>query len=143
MQVAKVTIKMPDDFLMKISKLGNRTDEIAEKALEAGGELVYKKVKSNLQSVIGSGTKEKSCSTGELVSALGLSPVKQDRDGYNIKIGFSEPRSDGESNSMIGSILENGKSGQPAKPFAKPAKSSTRKACIEKMKDVYERETSL
>ena len=33
--MAKATIKMPDDFLMKLSKLGSRTDEIAEKALKA------------------------------------------------------------------------------------------------------------
>ena len=46
---------MPDDFLQKLSKLADRTDEISERVLEAGGEVVLSKVKSNLSSVIGKG----------------------------------------------------------------------------------------
>ncbi len=72
---------------------------------------------------------------------MGLSPVKQDRDGnHNIKVGFSEPRKDGESNAKIANIIEYGKSGQPAKPFLKPAKSASRKPCIEAMKARLEEE---
>lgn len=134
-------MKMPEDFLLKISKLGDKTDEIIPKILESGGEIVETKVKSNLEGVIGSGTKEESRSTGELVSALGLSKARIDRKGnFNIKVGFSEPRKDGGSNAMIANIIEYGKSGQPAKPFLKPAKSSTRKACIEAMKERFEKE---
>lgn len=139
--MAKVDVKMPEDFLLKLSRLGNKTDEICEKALEAGGEVVLEKVKENLSSVIGSGTKYDSRSTGELEQSLGLTSVKQDRDGnHNIKIGFSEPRSDGGSNAKIANIIEYGKHGQPAKPFLKPAKSSSRKACISAMQETLERE---
>lgn len=139
--MAKVDVKMPEDFLLKLSRLGNKTDEICEKALEAGGEVVLEKVKENLSSVIGSGTKYDSLSTGELEQSLGLSPAKQDRDGnYNIKVGFSEPRSDGGSNAKIANIIEYGKHGQPAKPFLKPARSSSRKACISAMQETLERE---
>ena len=133
--MAKATIKMPDDFLMKLSKLGDKTDEIVSNVLEAGGEVVLDKVKTNLKGVIGNETKEKSRSTGELDSSLGLSPTKLDKNGnFNIKIGFNEPRSDGDTNAKIANILEYGKSGQPPKPFLKPAKSASRKACIETMK---------
>ncbi len=52
--MAKVEVKMPEEFLLKLSRLGERTDEIIPKVLEAGGEVVLSKVKSNLQSVIGS-----------------------------------------------------------------------------------------
>ena len=139
--MAKATMKMPDDFQKKLSKLGDKTDEIVSKVLESGGEVVLDKVKHNLKGVIGSGTKEASRSTGELVSSLGLSPTKLDRKGnYNVKIGFSEPRSDGDSNAKIANILEYGKSGQPPKPFLKPAKSSSRKACIETMKSEFDKE---
>lgn len=139
--MAKVDVKMPEDFLLKLSRLGNKTDEICEKALEAGGEVVLEKVKENLSSVIGSGTKYDSRSTGELEQSLGLTSVKQDRDGnHNIKIGFSEPRSDGGSNAKIANIIEYGKHGQPAKPFLKPVKSSSRKACISAMQETLERE---
>ena len=141
--MAKATFKMPEEFLMKVSKLADRTDEILPKVLEAGAEVVESKVRSNLASVIGKGTKEPSRSTGQLLSALGTSPALQDKNGaFNVKVGFSEPRSDGESNAKIATILEYGKSGQPARPFLKPAKSSSKNACIEAMKAKLESEVN-
>ena len=141
--MAKATFKMPDEFLMKVSKLADRTDEILPKVLEAGAEVVESKVRSNLASVIGKGTKEPSRSTGQLLSALGTSPALQDKNGdFNVKVGFSEPRSDGKSNAMIAGVLEYGKHGQPAKPFLKPAKSASKNACIEAMKAKLESEVN-
>ena len=46
---------------------------------------------------------------------------------------IAEPRSDGGSNAMLANIIEYGKSGQPAKPFLKPAQTSSRKACTNAM----------
>ena len=139
--MAKAAFKMPEDFLLKLSRLGEKTDEIIPKVLEAGGEVVEAKVKSNLQAVIGSGTKEESRSTGELLSALGVSSARQDKDGnFNVKVGFSEPRSDGKSNAMIAGVLEYGKSGQSPKPFLKPAKSASKSACIDAMIAAFEKE---
>ena len=69
--------------------------------------------------------------------------VKIDRNGNsNIKIGFSEPRSDGKSNAMLATVLEYGKSGQPPKPFMKPAQTQSKKECQRVMKEVLEREVS-
>ncbi len=139
--MGKVQVKMPEEFLLRLSRLGDKTDEIIPKVLEAGGEVVEQKVRANLNAVIGRDTKEESRSTGELLSALGVSPAKIDRDGnYNVKVGFSEPRPDGRSNAMIANVLEYGKSGQPAKPFLKPARSAARAPCIEAMKAAFERE---
>ncbi|MCR1899204.1 HK97 gp10 family phage protein [Irregularibacter muris] len=141
--MAKVTMKMPEDFLLKVSRLNDKTDEIIPRVLKAGGEVVIDKVKSNLNSAVGRDTKYPSRSTGELVAALGVSPALQDRDGnYNVKIGFSEPRRDGSSNAKIANIIEYGKSGQPAKPFLKPAKSTSRKPCIEAMKAKLDEEVN-
>ncbi len=139
--MAKVDIKMPDDFLLKIAKLGSDFDPVVEKVLKAGGEVVFKRTKSNLSAVIGKGTKHESRSTGELEKALGVTSVRLDRNGnHNIKIGFSEPRPDGESNAKIANILEYGKHGQPAKPFLKPAKSASKSECISVMKSTFEEE---
>ena len=142
--MAKAAFKMPEDFLLKLSRLGEKTDEIIPKVLEAGGEVVEAKVKSNLQAVIGSGTKEESRSTGELLSALGVSSARQDKDGnFNVKVGFSEPRSDGKSNAMIAGVLEYGKSGQSPKPFLKPAKSASKSACVDAMIAAFEKEVEI
>lgn len=139
--MARVDVKMPDEFLERMSRLGSNFDSIAETVLQAGGEVVLAKTQSSLSSVIGSDTKYDSRATGELESSLGLTSVKMDRNGnFNIKVGFSEPRSDGGSNAQLANIIEYGKSGQPAKPFLKPAKSASKKQCVEAMKTAFESE---
>jgi HK97 gp10 family phage protein len=133
--MAKCTAKLPEDLLKKLSRVGDNMDKIAESALTAGGDVVLKKTKSNLESMV------KGPSTGQLVNALGLSPVLLDRNGnYNIKVGFDEYRSDGSANAMVANIIEYGKHGQPAKPFLKNAKSSSKKECEETMARKIEEE---
>jgi len=139
--VAKATIKLPDQFLEDLSKLGSDFDKVAKTVLTAGGEVVFAKAQSNLKAVIGNDTAYESRSTGELEDSFGLSDVLLDKNGnYNIKIGFSEPRQDGSSNAKIANIIEYGKSGQPPKPFLKPAQRATKTQCIETMKSTFESE---
>ncbi len=139
--MAKVDIKMPEEFLQRLSRLGSEFDEVAESVLEAGGEVVLARVKGNLAGVVGQGTKYDSRSTGELEAALGLSPAKLNRDGnHDVKIGFVEPRKDGGSNAKLANILEYGRHGQPAKPFLKPAKTASKSAAISAMQQKFEEE---
>ena len=139
--MAKADINFPDAFLEQLSRLGSQFDSVAESVLEAGGEVVLEKAQRNLATVVGTGTKYDSRSTGELVDSLGLSPVKLNKSGnHDIKVGFSEPRSDGGSNAKIANILEYGKHGQTPKPFMKPARTSSKAECIQAMKDTLEAE---
>lgn len=145
--MAKANFKMPDDFLQKVSKLGDKTDKIIPVVLEARGEVALEKLRNNLNSVVGKDTKYPSQSTGELSKALGISPALMDKDGnFNIKVGFSEPRSDArnpggsDSNAKIASVLEYGKHGQPPKPFLKRAKTQSKKPTVEAMKATLEEE---
>ena len=41
--MAKCTYKLPEDFLKKISALGSHMDEVSEKVLQAGGEVVLQR----------------------------------------------------------------------------------------------------
>jgi HK97 gp10 family phage protein len=133
--MAKATFKMPDEFLHKVTTLAEKTDEIVPRVLESGGEIVLESVKDNLDAVL-SGQ-----STGQLSSALGLSPAKQNRDGnWDVKVGFAENRTDGVSNAMLANILEYGKHGQPPKPFLKPAVRSSQSAVLEKMSSKLDEE---
>ena len=139
--VAKADFKMPEEFLLKISTLADKIDEILPRVLAEGGEVMKAKAKGNLQAVIGSKPKYPSRSTGELAGALGVSGARLDREGnHNVKVGFAEPRRDGKSNAKIANILEYGKHGQPAKPFLKPAKSAAKAECIKTMTDALQRE---
>ena len=150
--LASAQIKMPEEFLLKVSRLGDQTDAIAAKALEAGGKVALDKVRSNLRAVIGKGTKHPSRATGELAASLGLSPAKVNwKGGHDIKVGFNEPRRKQRAargrrsykeatNAMLATVLEYGKQGQPPKPFLKPAKSAARKPCEEAMQRTLEEE---
>lgn len=116
-------------------------DEVAEKVLQAGGEVVLDAARAKLEGVIGRDTKYPSRATGTLADSLGLSPVKPGRDGsHDIKVGFAEGRADGKSNALLANVLEYGKSNQPAKPFMKPAKRASKKQAIAAMQDALERE---
>lgn len=141
--MAKVQIKMPEEFLLKLSSLGAHTEDICTKMLQIGGNVILKQTKVSLEKVIGHGTKYPSRSSGELQGALGLSSVKTDKQGhYNIKIGFREPRKDGQSNAKLANIFEYGKSNQPAKPFLKPARNQSRKECICAMQQTFDEEVN-
>ena len=139
--MAKATFHMPEEFLRKVSRLGAQTDEILPRVLEAGAEIIETKVRSNLVASIGKGTLYESRSTGQLLSSLGTSTARLDKDGnHNVKIGFSEPRSDGQSNAKIANVLEYGKVGQPPKPFLSPAVKSSKNTVAQVMQAKLEQE---
>lgn len=139
--MARAVMKLPEDFLLKVSRLAEHTDEILPRVLAAGGAVVEAKVRDGLKTAIGSGTKSPSRSTGQLLGSLGVSSARQDRDGnFNVKVGFAEDRSDGRSNAMIAGVLEYGKHGQSARPFLAPAKRKSKNGCIEAMKEKLESE---
>ena len=124
-----IQVKLTTDFAAKLQSVADDMDKVAEKALVEGASIVEKQMRSNLQKVIGSGTKSQSQSTGQLLNALGKSPVKANikTGGWDIKIGFSEPRKDGTPNALVANVLEYGKKGQAPKPFMKPALNATRR----------------
>ena len=141
--MAKVTVEFPDDIVQKLASLETRTDAVLEKTLQAGADVVKPVFQTKLASAIGRNTKRKSTSTGQLVSALGVSPVKTADDGsVDIKIGFNEPRQDGKRNAMIAGILEHGSSNQPARPFLSATKSAVKAPATQAMIDAFNQEVN-
>jgi len=108
-----------DKLIEQIASAMN-CDEAIEKALDAGADEAEALMKPSLQSVLSAKHRN-----GELVNALGKTKVRKDwNDNHNIKVGFSEPRSDGGINAKIANILEHGRSDdvQPPRPWLKPIK---------------------
>ena len=139
--MATITIKLPDEFMNQLSEFDSRLEDIFTKSLEDGAEIAEKQAKANLKTVIGSGTKFPSKATGELLGALGTSPVKRSSlGGFDIRVGFAEPRKDGGSNEMVANIIEYGKKGQAAKPFMKPAEDATKSKVKAKMEETFKAE---
>lgn len=99
------------------------SDAQVEKALTAAADVALPVIKSNLKLAVGSDSKSERAgeSTGELVSALGISPVKlSKRDIFSVKIGFREPRKGGESNAKVANILEYGRRKSKNSSYQKP-----------------------
>ena len=133
--MARVQIRLPNDFIDALDSASSLLDNSAEKVLKAGANIVEPRMRSNLSAAIGSSTKQPSRSTGQLAKALGTAPVKvNSRGDYNVKVGFAENRDDGRANALIANVLEHGRSNQPARPFLAPTRSQTRRAAIDAMK---------
>lgn len=133
--MARVQIKLPNDFIDALDSASSLIDNSAEQVLKAGANIVEPRMRSNLSAAIGSSTKQPSRSTGQLAKALGTAPVKvNSRGDYNVKVGFAENRDDGRANALIANVLEHGRSNQPARPFLAPTRSQTRQAAITAMK---------
>lgn len=133
--MARVQIKLPNDFIDALDSTSSLIDNSAEQVLKAGANIVEPRMRSNLSAAIGSSTKQPSRSTGQLAKALGTAPVKvNSRGDYNVKVGFAENRDDGRANALIANVLEHGRSNQPARPFLAPTRSQTRRAAITAMK---------
>ncbi|PKY65719.1 hypothetical protein CYJ25_08070 [Schaalia turicensis] len=133
--MARVQIKLPNDFIDALDSASSLIDNSAEQVLKAGANIVEPRMRSNLSAAIGSSTKQPSRSTGQLAKALGTAPVKvNSRGDYNVKVGFAENRDDGRPNALIANVLEHGRSNQPARPFLAPTRSQTRQAAITAMK---------
>lgn len=145
-------IRFDNDFSKKLAALGAHSDEILEKAMAAGAEAALPTVRECLQSVIGRGNKYPDRSTGEMVNSLGTSPVKVDSKGVvNVKIGFNEPRkrqyiskktgkTTEVTNGFIANVLENGKHGQPPRPWLKRAKTQATKVFRAKAQEIIDKE---
>ncbi len=155
--MATLKVKLPDDLMAGLERLSKQADAVVEKTLEAGAEIVEEKARANLKSSL------KGESSGQLLEALGTTPVKANDklDGWDIKIGFNEPRQDKKggttykkklksgkvseyqlTNAMVANILEYGKKGQAAKPFMKPAEDATKAKARAKMKKVFTEEAN-
>ena len=133
--MARVQIKLPNDFIDALDSASSLIDNSAEQVLKAGANIVEPRMRSNLSAASGSSTKQPSRSTGQLAKALGTAPVKvNSRGDYNVKVGFAENRDDGRANALIANVLEHGRSNQPARPFLAPTRSQTRRAAITAMK---------
>ena len=140
-------IKLPDEFAKKLSTLGQRTDEITAKVLEAGAETIRPVLQENLRGVIGKDLNFDSRSTGELVESVGVSSAKLDKNGnMDVKIGFREPRKKatvkGKAiyNAMVANVIENGKHGQPPRPFIKRTIMQSKKACLAAIEKKFDEE---
>ncbi|MCM1166441.1 MAG: HK97 gp10 family phage protein [Lachnospiraceae bacterium] len=142
--MAKCNVKLPEETLLKLSKLGKNIDRITAAMLEDGAAVVQAQAEKNLEAVIGKGTKYKSRSTGGLQKLVKSTKVYEIANGdRHIKIGvwgYYYPNGRETPAPLVANVLEHGRSNMTAKPWLKPALSKSRKACIAAMQKRFDDE---
>lgn len=154
-----MTVKLPDDLARRFEAAGQEMDGIAEEALRAGAEVLAGEGRSELDRALGMPRFYPKRGSGELRSALGVSPMKlTSRGQYDIRVGFREPRKKqpgrrvGTSrkgggyytatNAMVANILEHGhrgsRGGQSAVPWWSSALRGGRKAAEDTVRRTVE-----
>ena len=133
--MARLSINAGDDFAIKLSQFTARSEEIAQKAIYAGADILADQVKSNLKGVLSSEA------TGELVASFGVTAISKDKSGdWNTHVGFDGYDDNGVPNQLKARVLESGSSKQRKRPYVRPAVKTTKAAIIKKMNQVIEDE---
>lgn len=135
--MAKMTIKGIDELALKISKLGEKSTEIAKDVVMAGAQPVADEIRKGLEkNLIGSKYSE-----GDLLNSLGIAPPGVDRNGnVNTKIGFDGYDSKGVPNPLKARVMESGSSKQKKRPFVRPAINRSKKKALKEMQKKYDEE---
>lgn len=138
--MARITsIRLPEKTLKQIGRLASETDEFAGDILKAGAAVVLPIMRANLQASIGRG-EDTSRSTGQLVAALGISPLGVTRGGdYNVSVGFAENRDDGVVNALLANLLEYGSTTRAAHPFMNKTRNASKAGALQAMTQVIEK----
>ena len=125
--MAKMTIKMPDEYCLKLDSLGKDAPEIAKKVVMAGAAPVADAIRHNLEANLQGSMYTK----GDLLDSFGVAKPQVDRDGNtNTKIGFKGYDHKGVPNALQARAMESGTSTQPKKPFVRPAVNKTKKEAM-------------
>lgn len=149
--MAKMTIKGTDELELKLSKLQNKSAEIAKKVVLAGAQPVADEIRKGLESLpvdglkrLKEGEKFNVSPVGEikdLLDSLGIAPVEVDKDGVtNTKVGFdgygsypSKKYPKGLPNKLVARSIESGSSVRQKRPFVRQAVNRSKKKALEEM----------
>lgn len=142
-----MTLKLPEETLKKLERLGTEYDAIVQDMLTDGIEPLQKQIESNLKEVIGRGVKSKPRSMGNLIKAIRVTKAYQVTNGdWHIKVGIygydkydENGNPTGTPNALKAMVLEHGRSDMAAKPWLKPAISATKKQCVQAMVDTFDK----
>ena len=136
--MGRLVVKGFDELVASLATVGTDAEEIAKKAVYEGAGIAADAVRSNLERVL-SGD-----SSGELISALGITPIKTDGEVTTAKVGFDGYDSKGVANQLKARVLESGTSDgrQKKRPFVRPALNSTKDAIQAKMAEIVKEEIS-
>jgi hypothetical protein len=159
--MAKMTIKGTDELELKLSKLGNKSTQIAKNVVMAGAQPIADEIRKGLQSLpvdtlkqLKPGEKFNVSPSGEikdLLNSLGIARPDVDRNGnVNTKVGFkgygsypTKKYPKGVPNKLIARSIESGSSVRQKKPFVRQAVNRSKKKSLEEMQKKCDEEMKI
>lgn len=151
-------VKAGEDLALRLAALGDKSEDVAKKAIRAGSGVIADEVRARLEAMPVERyryLKEGETFAGlsqdqkkDLMDGFGITPVGQDKSGmWNAKVGFegygSHPTRKypkGLPNPLLARSVESGSSVRQKRPFVRPAVSAKRKAAIAAMQQVIDDE---
>ena len=160
--MAKISIRVGDEWARNLMRLADQADAVAARAVAKGAGILADQVRKNLEGLAEdrhyspqhpeyyfltegeSYTGIPASQKQDLLDALGVTPVKKDRDGdINAKIGFdgygSQPTASypqGLPNPLTARAVESGTSFRPKQPFIRPAIKQAKDKAVAAREDV-------
>ena len=164
--MAKISFRNLEEYELRLSRLRERTPEIAGRAIYDGAKIVTDQIRENIEAMpavsdfegLKAYNKKEPAPLTEsakkgLLEGLGITKMQDDNGYYNVKIGFDGPGGEhgynglktqkypkGQPNVLIARSLESGSSIAEKRPFVRPAVNATRKQAEAKMAEVIDNE---
>ena len=154
--MAKFKFEGVNQLISQYEKLANNSMDVIGKAIYKGADVVMDKVKGAVDGLTTDnhfGTADNPTTGPSTIQKLGLqyslgiAPMRQDGDFWNVKIGFdgynnvkTKTWPQGQPNSMIARSVESGTSWMQKQPFMRKAEQSSRSACERAMSEVVDKE---
>ena len=158
--MAKISFPGLKKYELMLSKLGDQSQEVAEKAVYAGAKIVADKIRSNIKKLIAYDDEAaiyawvlknpapltRTAKQG-LLDGLGVSEIRNDNGYINTKVGFTgyngiktKSFPEGQPNVIIAQVTENGSSITGKQPFVRPAVRAKKREIEAAMAAVLDRE---
>lgn len=135
--MARIAFNAGDDFMLRLQKVGDRSEAMIKKAIHEGARILTNEIRANLEKNL-AGSED---STGAMAESLGITKITQDKDGFwNAKIGFDGYDEKGVPNQLKARVMESGSSTIRKRPFARPAVNAKRKEAEAAMERVINEE---
>lgn len=155
--MARIKCDGLDDYIAKLQKLGDVTEDIIKQAVYEGAGVLADGIRSSIQSLptvkdsfyvhdgellYGVTEKQKQ----GLLDGLGISEMKNEAGYINVKIGFNGYNSEktrkypqGQPNALIARSVESGTSVRIKRPFVRPAVARNKAAAEDAMRKTVDK----
>lgn len=154
--MARISFKGMDEYVKRLERLTDDTDEAIEKAVDAGVNVLADAVRAALNTIPTHGDKEHGSpknplvgltaqEKADLLAGYGVAPIRKDGDYINRKVGFhgygskkTKKYPQGVPNSLIARSLESGTSWRQKSPVIRQAVNRVKKQAEDAMKKELE-----